>query len=148
MRRAAIAALGLTLACAHAPPPARTLQVPGRATPWALEITPLGTSPADLDEALGRSIAANASVVRVEGGAEPDGRLNVTVRTAGTPLADATCTGDVRIVVRRAMGPAILDEERHFDQPCGWDSNGRTILYDACVAWALERSVDALSRPE
>ena len=99
-------------------------------------------------EAIGRSIAANASVVRVEGGAEPDGRLNVTVHTTGTPLADATCTGDVRIVVRRAMGPAILDEERHFDQPCGWDSNGRTILYDACVAWALERSVDALSRPE
>jgi hypothetical protein len=146
--RVGVAIAIVALGCAHAPPPARMLSVPARPTPWALEITPLGTSPADLDEAIGRSIAANASLVRVEGGAEPDGRVNVTVHTTGTPLADPSCTGDVRIVVRRAMGPPILDREEHFDQPCGWDANGRAILYDTCVAWALERSVDALSRPE
>lgn len=135
-------------ACAHALPPPRVLDVPPRPTPWALDVTPLGTSVPDLDLAVGRSIAANPRVVRVEPPASFDGHVDLTVSATGTPLADEFCRAEVRVVVRRSFGPTILNDTQSLSERCGWDANARTLLYDQAVAWALERAVQALAQPE
>jgi hypothetical protein len=141
-------ALGLVLvACAHHAAPARHVVTPAHDTPWRLEVTALGGSLDELDEAIAQSFAANPQLTRVEG-AGADGRVTISMSTTGGAVVAETCSADVHVVVYRGDETQPIDDRtQQLTESCGIHGHGMEALYAQSAAWAIEHALERLAQP-
>jgi len=146
--RPTIASLALVLfACAHHAAPARHVVTPAHDAPWRLQVTAVGSSLAELDEAITQSFAANTQITRVTTPGA-DGRVTVSIATHGGAVVAETCSADVQVVTYRGDETQPLDDTtQQLTESCGIHGHGMEALYAQSAAWAIEHALQRLAEP-